>query len=281
MKKLFVTFLALTVLGLPAFAQVSKRPMSRELNEELNRAVLEVIAKHPQKNEKLNRAVLEAIAKHPQKVEAVVENLQNFREVTTKRKEFNGSFILQSMTGLMDSYIALANESESAAVALNEEINQPIKAGWGQTVTIPQLIRDNIQHVFPGTSTADDFDRFEFLLGKKAVSQAEKQINDKQTAVLNSLASFRGVTEKRKEFNGSYSLQDMMDLMDNYLALYQTSESEALALNKEINKPIKAGWGQTVTIPQLIRENIQHVFAGSSTAYDLEFFADVLGKDVK
>lgn len=260
MKKLFVMLLALTVLGGVAFAQNGAQAA---------------------RTAKVTRAAKEAKGAIEAKKAEIRENLASFRKTVESRTEFNGSFILQSMTNLMDSYIALANESESAAVSLNEEINRPIKAGWGRTVTVAQLVRDNIQHVFPGTSTADDFDRFEFLLGKKAVSQAEKQINDKQTAVLNSLAYFRGVTEKRKEFNGSYSLQDMMDLMDNYLDLYAKSKSAALSLNKEINKPIKAGWGRTVTIPQLIRDNIQYVFAGSSTADDLEFFADVLGKDVK
>lgn len=261
MKKLFVTLMALTVLGGVAFAQNG--------------------AQAARTTAKVARAAKDAQAAVEAKKAEVLRNLDSFRKVTENRTEFNGSYVIQDMTYLMDSYIALAKVSESAAVSLNEEINRPIQAGWGRTVTVAQLVRDNSHHVWPGSSTADDFDRFEFLLGKKAVSQAEKQINDKQTAVLNSLAYFRGVTEKRKEFNGSYSLQDMMDLMDNYLDLYAKSKSAALSLNKEINKPIKAGWGRTVTIPQLIRDNIQYVFAGSSTADDLEFFADVLGKDVK
>ena len=76
---------------------------------------------------------------------------------------------------LMDNYLALYKKSEQAALVLNEEINKPIKAGWGQTVTIPQLIRDNIQYVFPGTSTADAFDTFEFLLGKTPEKPASKK----------------------------------------------------------------------------------------------------------
>ncbi|MGN1058375.1 MAG: hypothetical protein ACI4Q7_03375, partial [Candidatus Avelusimicrobium sp.] len=66
----------------------------------------------------------------------------------------------------MDNYLDLYSKSQAAALSLHEEIDKPIKAGWGSTVTIPQLIRDNIQYVFPGTSTAQDFDTFEFLLGQ-------------------------------------------------------------------------------------------------------------------
>lgn len=146
MKKLFVMLLALTVLGLPAFAQVSKRPMTR--------------------SRELSRAVLKAINKHPEKVETVIMNLQTFRNTTEKRKEFNGSYSLQDMMGLMDSYLVLYKESAQTAFLLNEEINKPIKAGWGKTVTVRQLIRDNIQHVAAGSSTAENLETFEGLLGK-------------------------------------------------------------------------------------------------------------------
>lgn len=266
MKKLFVMLLSLAVLGLPAFAQKM---------DDATKAAIPVL------NGKVAKAASDARDGIVKGKAIVLKSLQNFREVTEKRKEFNGSFTLQDMMDLMDNYLALYGKSASAALSLNDEINKPIKAGWGQTVTIPQLIRDNIQHVFAGSTTAGDLEYFAELLGKKAAPQAEKQLSEKQAAVLESLKYFRKSTEARKEFNGSFTLQNMMDLMDNYLALYQKSESEALALNKEINKPIKAGWGQTVTIPQLIRDNIQHVFAGSSTALDLEFFADLLIKDVK
>ncbi len=265
MRKLFVMLLALTVLGLPAFAQTSAVG-----KDSVNTAY-----------RKVAQAVFDSQDEIAKGKEAVLNSLKYFRKVTEESEEFNGSYSLQNMLSLMDNYLDLYSKSQAAALSLNEEINKPIKAGWGSTVTIPQLIRDNIQHVFAGSSTAEDFGYFEELLGQKAASQAEKQLSKNQAFVLESLKYFRKVTEERKEFNGSFTLQNMMDLMDNYLALYQKSESEALALNKEINKPIKAGWGQTVTIPQLIRDNIQHVFAGSSTAQDLEFFADLLVKDVK
>ena len=107
--------------------------------------------------------------------EAVLNSLKYFRKVTEERKEFNGSFSLQDMMSLMDSYLDLYSKSQAAALSLNEEINKPIKAGWGSTVTIPQLIRDNIQYVFPGTSTADDLDTFEFLLCKKPEKPASQK----------------------------------------------------------------------------------------------------------
>lgn len=155
MRKLFVMLLALTVLGLPAFA--AKDTRNSALNREVARATLD------SRDEIVKGKV------------AVLNSLKYFRKVTEEREEFNGSFTLQNMMDLMDNYLALYKKSEQAALVLNEEINKPIKAGWGQTVTIPQLIRDNIQYVFPGTSTADALDTFEFLLGKTPEKPASKK----------------------------------------------------------------------------------------------------------
>lgn len=151
MRKLFVMLLALTVLGMPAFAQ--KTPAAKDtLNSALNR--------------KVAQATLDSRDEIAKGKEAVLNSLKYFRKVTEEREEFNGSYSLQDMLSLMDNYLDLYSKSQAAALSLNEEINKPIKAGWGSTVTIPQLIRDNIQYVFPGTSTALDFDTFEFLLGQ-------------------------------------------------------------------------------------------------------------------
>ncbi|MGN0024381.1 MAG: hypothetical protein ACI351_02990 [Candidatus Avelusimicrobium sp.] len=159
MKKLLVMLLALTVLGLPAFAQTSaagKDPVNTAYR-------------------KVAQAVFDTQDEIAKGKEAVLNSLKYFRKVTEERKEFNGSFSLQDMMSLMDSYLDLYSKSQAAALSLNEEINKPIKAGWGSTVTIPQLIRDNIQYVFPGTSTADDLDTFEFLLCKKPEKPASQK----------------------------------------------------------------------------------------------------------
>ena len=156
MKKLFVTLMALTVLGGVAFAQNG--------------------AQAARTTAKVARAAKDAQAEVEAKKAEVRSLLKDFRGSVEKRTEFNGSFILQSMTGLMDSYIALAKVSESAAVSLNEEINQPIQAGWGRTVTVAQLVRDNIHYVWAGSSTADDFNSFERRLSSSVpVRVANKQ----------------------------------------------------------------------------------------------------------
>ena len=179
MKKLFVMLLALTVLGGVAFAQNGAQAA---------------------RTAKVTRAAKEAKGAIEAKKAEIRENLASFRKTVESRTEFNGSFILQSMTNLMDSYIALANESESAAVSLNEEINRPIKAGWGRTVTVAQLVRDNIQHVFPGSSTADDFDRFEFLLGKTPKVETGKYVKKNVAAVANQEAKAAVEKESEKVF---------------------------------------------------------------------------------
>lgn len=156
MKKLFVMLMALTVLGVQAGAFPAAK-VPQDLHQKTSKTV--------QKQK-------EALVVQKDKV---LENLKRFRQAVERREVFNGSYIMQDMTALMDSYLALADKSEAAAVVLNEQINQPIKAGWGRTVTIAQLIRDNGHYVMSGTSTADDFDRFEELLGKTLVIEFGNQ----------------------------------------------------------------------------------------------------------
>ncbi len=245
MKKLFVTLMALTVLGVQAFAAPAG------LNEKVSRKA------------QASRDTIET------KKADVLANLKSFRAVTEKRTQFNGSYVMQDMLGLLDSYLALAKASESAALSLNAELNQPIKAGWGRTVTVAQLVRDNSHHVMAGTSTADDFDRFEEMLAKKAVT-----LSAEQQAVLKEFDSFRQNAAAQKE--SRFIVQSMTYLMDSYLAL---PEKDALALNKTLNEPFAVGWTtHKVTLASLIRDYGHHVMAGTSTADDFEYFADMLIK---
>ncbi|MBO5011637.1 MAG: hypothetical protein J6J74_02810 [Elusimicrobiaceae bacterium] len=223
MKKLFVTLMALTVLGGVAFAQSGSQAA---------RAA------------KVARAAKDAQAEVEAKKAEVRSLLKDFRGSVEKRTEFNGSFILQSMTGLMDSYIALAKVSESAAVSLNEEINQPIQAGWGRTVTVAQLVRDNIQHVFPGTSTANDFDRFEFLLSKKpsvpvrvqkTVAAAPQRSNEEAKADSDNAVLAKAASAKSKKMAANI-LSDFQRLRQNWAALTVFGDNQMMTMYFEAER---------------------------------------------
>ncbi|MGN1058257.1 MAG: hypothetical protein ACI4Q7_02745, partial [Candidatus Avelusimicrobium sp.] len=108
MKKLFVMLLALTVLGLPAFAQTpaaAKEPVNTAYR-------------------KVAQAVLDSQDEIAKGKEAVLNSLKYFRKVTEEREEFNGSYSLQDMLSLMDNYLDLYSKSQAAALSLNEEINK-------------------------------------------------------------------------------------------------------------------------------------------------------------
>lgn len=154
MKRLFVLLMALAVLGVQAFAAPA------ELSRKVARGAKE------------SRNAVET------KKTEVLSLLKGFRQVTEVRTEFNGSYTMQDMLGLMDSYLELADMNETAALSLNDEINRPIEAGWGGTISIAQFVRDNSHHVMAGTSTANDFDRFEELLGRQTpfASYADKTV---------------------------------------------------------------------------------------------------------
>lgn len=189
MKKLFVMMMSLTVLAFPACAETMKI-----LKPEAHKKVEAILSQEHKKAAAMYTAVLDELA-------AV-------RKTLAARTTFNGAFIIQDLTGLMDRYIALANVSEEAAVSLNGEINQPVEAGWGETVTIAQLVRDNSHYVMAGTSTADDFDRFESLLGKKtAAAPVTADIHVKMTvAAAPKYADKAGVKEEAaKTFKAYFS----------------------------------------------------------------------------
>lgn len=214
MKKLFVTLMALTVLGGVAFAQNG--------------------AQAARTTAKVARAAKDAQAAVEAKKAEVLRNLDSFRKVTESRTEFNGSYVIQDMTYLMDSYIALAKESESAAVSLNEEINRPIQAGWGRTVTVAQLVRDNSHHVWPGSSTADDFDRFEFLLSKKGVSAVTVHV-EKTVAAVPKYADIAAVkAEANKVFATYFSLNPTGNVPEAAYKPLAELLTEAVSLNQMI-----------------------------------------------
>ncbi len=118
------------------------------------------------------------------------------------------------------------------------------------------------------------------LEGKVAreVKSGRDVITTKRAEVLNNLERFRDVTKNRTEFNASYTIQDMVYLMDSYLELVKLSRDVAFSLNGEINKNFEAGWGKTVTVKGLIGAGV-HSIAPSPTRDDFETFSDLLDND--
>lgn len=213
MKKLFIMLLALTVAGAPAFA--APAGLSEKVAHKVQAAGIAI----------------------PVKKAEVLDYLKAFRTVTQGRRQFNGSYTMQDMLNLMDSYLELAQLSESAALSLNEEINRPIKAGWGVTVTVPQLIRDNCQYVRAGTTTAEDFDLFEELLGKKAESAASVHVEKTLAAASKYLSAEdkpRLETEAAKAFAVYFAANPAGDVQEAAYAPLASLLTSAIGLNQMI-----------------------------------------------
>lgn len=250
MKKLFVTLMALTVLGGVAFAQNG--------------------AQAARTTAKVARAAKDAQAAVEAKKAEVLRNLDSFRKVTESRTEFNGSYVIQDMTYLMDSYIALAKESESAAVSLNEEINRPIQAGWGRTVTVAQLVRDNSHHVWPGSSTADDFDRFEFLLGKKP--SVPVRVANKQGVSLASAQVEKTVAAAPKYADIAAVKAEAIKVFATYFSLNPTGNAPEAAY-----KPLAELLTEAVSLNQMIART-SNVDDRENFAIQAFFSGDIPGK---
>lgn len=211
MKKLFIMLLALTAVGVPAFAAPA--------------GLSEKVARTAQSS----RDAIEA------KKNEVLSDLKAFRSVTQGRREFNGSYVLQDMLNLMDDYLALADVSESAAISLNNEINRPIQSGWGATVTVAQLIRDNCQYVRAGTSTADDFDRFEELLGRKSMAKPSVAVQVEKTVAAAPGYLREGVrTEAEKTFRTYFTANPSGEVQEAAYAPLAALLTNAIGLNQMI-----------------------------------------------
>lgn len=190
---------ALTVLGTPVFASSNETVAPK-----VKKAPLPVpVMGTGLLSAGVEAAVQVAVAQIDTKKAEVLRNLESFRNVTQKRTEFNGSYSMQDMLGLLDSYLELANLSEDAAVSLNPEINKPIQAGWGRTITIAQFVRDNSHHVMAGTSTANDFDRFETLLGKTPQANVNEYVA-KTVAAAPGYADKTGLTKEAENTFKAY-----------------------------------------------------------------------------
>lgn len=144
MKKLFVMLLVLAVAGGQAFAAPKGL------------------------TEKVTRQTAAAQSKIKNQQDQILRNMASFRAWVGER-ELSNNHILQGVIGIMDSYLELADESESAAVALNDKLNKPVVTKSGYKFTLRGFV---INHGCEILSDQDNFERFTELLSKKDPASA-------------------------------------------------------------------------------------------------------------
>lgn len=253
-RALILTVLAVFAAG-AAFAQSSDKVKG------LDGKVKTAAATH-----KLNTAKLE---------KDLNGSLVTFRQEVANMKEAKFGMAFQSLVKVMDSYNDLRKVSPAAAAAAAFEINEPFKAGWGETLTVTQFI--NRESVVLFGKTQEEFDAFGYQLEKDLAD-----LNNVAAArdVMGSLAQARRYISNMKQYNAGHILQSLVSVMDSHNDLRKANPALAKQVSKEINKPIVTGFGgNNLVVSRFV--NMESVMVYGDTQQELDAWAQALEKDVK
>lgn len=207
--------------------------------------------------------------------QAVITSSAVAKNEIARMKEPNFSWAFQSLVKVMEAYQELRQVSPAAAVAVSAEVNAPFKAGWGETLTVTQLI--NRESIVLYGSLQDEFNAWGAQL---AQDQAAALKSPAARAVLSRLASSRSYIAKAKDYNASFILQSLTGVMDAHNALRKNNPALAALLSQEINKPIKTGFGGAdLVVSRFV--NMESVNVYGSLQYELDAWAQAIEKDLK
>lgn len=201
--------------------------------------------------------------------------LVTFRREVANLKEPNFGMAFQSMLKVMDAYNDLRKVSPAAASAAAFEINEPFKAGWGETLTVTQFI--NRESVVLFGKTQEEFDAFGYQLEKDL-----SNLNNVSAAreVLGALAQARNYISNMKQYNAGHILQSLVSVMDSHNDLRKVNPALAKRVSKEINKPIAPGFGGSALVVSRF-VNMECVMVYGDTQNELDAWASAIERDLK
>ncbi len=227
----------------------------------------------------VNAALQKAVAAKKQDLraleKAVLTSSVAAKDEIARMKEPKFNWVFQSLVKVMDAYQALRNVSVSAAQAAAVEVNAPFKTGWGETLTITQLI--NRESVVLQGSVQDDFNVWAAQLQKDESASLKSPAAQ---LVLSRLDTARQYIASAKEYNPSFILQTLASVMDEHNALRKINPALAALVSHEINKPIKTGYSkQNLVVSRFVAMESVNVYG--SLQYELDAWAQNIERDVK
>lgn len=190
-------------------------------------------------------------------------------------QEPNFSLALQSIVKVMDAYNALRRVSASAAAATSFEINAPFKAGWGAQLKMAEFVlRESV--VLP-ESMQGEFDAW----ANQVLQDVASAVNAPAAReTLEKLSSARRTINTMKTYNAGYVLQALAPVMDAHNALRKADPALAALVSREINKPIKAGFGGNgVVISRFVQ--MESVVVSGNLQYELDAWGAAMERDLK
>ncbi len=257
MKKILVMFIVLAVVAPGVWAQKGQNLFPETVSRKIQAAV---------KTDKGD-------------VEAIFRQLDNIRRVVANADQNHASWNLQSMLFLYEAVVSeMAKDpqqvlSGGAFVAKDpatlkyvcEEINRPMKTGWGKSISVSSYILDNInvaRESWTSSKEVDELYAFNKLLVENAGVPFPAMTSEELDAVENvfkDLEHVRSVLAASKKEEPLLSLQVFMSFYENFasqLAANKDIDARFVAKNpeivkalaREIQKPMKVGWKKDTTI---------------------------------
>ncbi len=224
---------------------------------------------------KIEKAVMARKKSVSELEQAVLGASVTAKNEIARLKEPNFSMALQSLVKVMDAHNDLRKVSASAAASASFEINAPFKAGWGETLTVAQFVnRESV--VLPERMQAE-FDAWAAQLAKD-VSNALNAPAARET--LDVLAQARKYIGNMKEYNGNHILQSLTSVMDAHNDLRKANPALAALVSREINKPIKTGFGGSdLVVSRFV--HMESVMVYGNLQHELDSWAAAIERDLK
>lgn len=247
-------------------------------------------------------------------VEYVLYQLNSVRSSVAEMKQERPTGVLQSVLFLYEDLIsetaknpqavlnngaALVAKDPEVLKQLCEEINRPMRTGWGKTISISDYITQHIaeaRQAWTSTEPIDKLDAFADLL----VENAGFPFPPMTTAELKSVSQILGSLEQVRNTLASSKAEKEMNILRSFLTLYEKLAAKfadnqnidvrfvaknpevVKALAREMQKPMQVGWreGQTIVMGKYIEDHLQDAsdewFSSESADELFVFNRDVL-----
>lgn len=213
--------------------------------------------------------VLLSSAAFAQSADTVRERFETFKKQVYSSHYYDYMFILQSITSVMDEYMALRKNNVAEAVQVAPLMKTSVKIADGaNSITIADYVRMESMNL----NFHSDFDEFE-----AALEQDLKAANRVPDDFMVGVKIFRHALERMdKDSRMDWVMQNAMTVMDAYNELKKSQPQAVGAMAREFCKPVKTGLGHTVNPAEFIESNAHSIGVGFVEDDLQEFAADML-----
>ena len=201
--------------------------------------------------------------------ERLADELAYFKKFAYNYAYYDYSMLFQGMDGVRKAYIALREASKEAARQMAPKVNEAIDIDKGKRqLRIADYVR--MESCMIGSYSAREaalWDAWSAMLEEDL--KAQKAVSAKPAVVTadtplaeglpvdfaKNVQSFRYFVGRMQGLNANWVLQSMMGAMDSFNANLKKNPQAAEAMAKEFVKPVKTGWGRTLSPVAFINDH--------------------------